>query len=167
MIATKHVVFNEEVFPLKKETRTVRDVDVLLDEEIENSPVDDPNPRVEHHGDDETEEQIPIQEESQRYPARERNEPDRFVAGSVRRTRTEDEPTAREALASEDAERWETSMDKEVAALRELECWTVVDKPVKANVLHSKFVLKKKRKSDGTVAKYKAGLVVCGNEDVA
>lgn len=169
VISTKHVVFNEHIFPLIRKNDGHGDVDVLLEEESEDIS-EEPGLRVEHPEEQETEEEISIQEESQeesrRYPTRERNQPDRFIAGSARRTRTEDEPTAREALASEDADQWKTSMDSEVQALKKLDCWTVVENPGNANVMHSKFVLKKKRKSDGTVAKYKARLVVCGNEDV-
>lgn len=104
------------------------------------------------------------QEESPRYLGRERKVPDRFISGSHRRTRTKDEPTARQALSSDESNKWKTSMENEVNLLKQLNCWSIVDKPESTNVMHSKFVLKKKRDSDGTVAKYKAQLVVFGNE---
>lgn len=88
------------------------------------------------------------------------------MAGSLRQSRTEDEPLVRDALTSGDAERWVDAVDKEVQALRKLNCWSVVERPQQAKVLHSKFVLKKKRNSSGEVVKYKARLVVCGNEDM-
>lgn len=112
------------------------------------------------------EEEISTEEESRGYPQRHRNPPECFVAGSLRRTRTEDEAVAREALKSNDAERWVESMNGEVIELHNLKFWTVVDRPQDAQELHSKFVFKKKRDSTGEVGKYKARLVFCGNEDV-
>lgn len=70
-----------------KNDRTTGAVDILLKEEIEDSPVGEPGMRVEHQDEEETEEKIPDEEETQeksnRYPTRERNQPNRFVAGSV------------------------------------------------------------------------------------
>lgn len=38
-------------------------------------------------------------------------------------------------------------------------------RPKGTNVLHTKFVLRRKRKDDGYIEKYKVGLVVCSNKE--
>lgn len=60
---------------------------------------------------------------------------------------------------------WRKAIDEELNALEKLGSWLVVERPKDKKVLHSKFELHKKRKSDGSVEKYKARFVVCGNED--
>lgn len=72
-----------------KINRNTRGVDVLLEEEIQDSPVAEPGMRVENPGKPEIEKEIPIQEETQestRCPTRNRSTPDRFTADAACRT---------------------------------------------------------------------------------
>lgn len=70
-------------------------------------------------------EEFPTEEESDRYPRRQRIQPDRSVAGWLRRTRAEVEPLMRQKLASDDDERWVEAMNSEVDELGSHICWTV------------------------------------------
>lgn len=120
----------------------------MLEDDAEDTDVD--------QADDEEvvasiEEEPQIEEEQPRYPRRERNAPSRYTAGALLRTPTEDEPMALDALASEDAAKWKAAIGNDVRALRKLNCWTVVERPSNAKILHSKFVLKKKNDSRGEV----------------
>lgn len=55
-------------------------------------------------------------------------------------------------------------MKKEVNALKKLECWKEIKCINDAKVLHTNFVLKLNRNQGGTIEKYKARLVIGGNE---
>ena len=68
-------------------------------------------------------------------------------------------------MNSTEVEHWEDAIQTELTSLEENNTWDVVDKPQDVTVLHCKWVLKKKRTADGNIAKYKARLVICGNED--
>lgn len=50
--------------------------------------------------------------------------------------------------------------------LNEINCREEVPRPENTPVLHSKFVLKRERNESGEIKKYKARLVVFGNEEV-
>lgn len=76
-----------------------------------------------------------------------------------------DEPTANEALAGMDKVLWKNAMRREVANLGQMECWTVEQRPKGEWVMNTKSVLKRKRDENGDIAKYKARLVICENEE--
>lgn len=56
-------------------------------------------------------------------------------------------------------------MRKEMSSLSELRCWKIVLRPIKKLVLHTKFVLCRKREAEGRVSKHKARLVIFVNEE--
>ena len=64
------------------------------------------------------------------------------------------------------ADYWIEAINKELTGLIKLNTWTLIpitDLPPGANVMHCHYVLTVKRKSDGTVEKFKARLVADGN----
>jgi hypothetical protein len=62
-------------------------------------------------------------------------------------------PSATEALKSEDADKWMEAIHSELASLREMKTWKLVNKevPADARILPCTLVLKIKRHKDGTV----------------
>lgn len=56
-------------------------------------------------------------------------------------------------------------MNEEIARLDGMQRWSLSNRPTKEKVLHSKFVLRRKKNRQGDVVKYKTRLVVCGNEE--
>ena len=76
------------------------------------------------------------------------------------------EPTSYiEAIESPDTEYWIEGMASELASLAKNNTWEVVDElPLRRKALGSKWVFKIKRNADGTIARYKARLVVKGYE---
>jgi hypothetical protein len=82
-----------------------------------------------------------------------------------------DSPTVAQALASPDAEKWQTAMDKEVQQLEAMNVWELVDRdslPPGARVIPGKWVLKKKTKDTGdgtsTHDKYKGRYTARGDQ---
>ena len=55
-------------------------------------------------------------------------------------------------------------MDEELDALKANDVWTIVVPPKNAHVLHNKWVYKMKTDATGDIERYKARLVVCGND---
>ena len=75
-----------------------------------------------------------------------------------------DSPTLKGALASPQRESWVEAISEELHSLDLAHTWDVVPRaPAGARVFPSKFVLKVKRTSDGTVERYKARLVLLGH----
>lgn len=167
VVETKHVKFDETRYPMKNGVQEITSDDSYLELDIEEE-----NAGKVITAEEDCDERSPIEEESSttqdeipRYPRREHRQPERYMAGALRRAHTEDEPSLRYAMNSSEAEKWKSAIDKEITALTNLRCWDVIERPTGKKILHSKFVLKKKRNGDGTIVKYKARLVVCGNED--
>ncbi|GKB75803.1 retrovirus-related pol polyprotein from transposon TNT 1-94, partial [Tanacetum coccineum] len=63
--------------------------------------------------------------------------------------------------------RWCDAMDNELQALERNGTWTIENLPKDKKALGCKWVYKIKRKSDGTVERFKARLVILGNHQVA
>ncbi|KAK2405521.1 putative mitochondrial protein [Trifolium repens] len=63
-------------------------------------------------------------------------------------------------------ERWREAMQSEIQALENNETWTLTSLPQGKKALGCKWIYKIKRKSDGTVERYKARLVILGNHQV-
>jgi len=62
--------------------------------------------------------------------------------------------------------RWTNAMGTEVGALEENGTWSIVDLPPGKEAINNKWVYKIKLNADGTLERYKARLVACGNRQV-
>jgi Reverse transcriptase (RNA-dependent DNA polymerase) len=75
-----------------------------------------------------------------------------------------DSPTLKGALASPQRESWVEAISEELHSLDLVHTWDVVPRaPAEARLFPSKFVLKIKRTSDGTIERYKARIVLLGH----
>lgn len=81
-------------------------------------------------------------------------------------TLSEEPRTYREAMNSEDSEKWKFAMDDEFNSLKKNSTWDLVQLPSNYNIIDNKWVFKKKQKPDGTLDRYKARLVVRGFDQV-
>lgn len=77
----------------------------------------------------------------------------------------EDPKTYKEAMKRNDRDKWLIAMQEEIDSLKKNQVWELVDRP-RQNVVTNKWVLKIKRKPDGTVDRYKARLVARGFSQV-
>ena len=74
-----------------------------------------------------------------------------------------DEPqTYKEAMKSNDADKWIDAMKDELTSHNKNNTWTVVNKNNDMNIIGCKWVYKMKKNSDGKLEKYKARLVAKG-----
>lgn len=62
--------------------------------------------------------------------------------------------------------RWRTTMQQEIQALEDNHTWTVCSLPANKKALGCKWVYKIKHRSDGTIERFKARLVILGNHQV-
>uniref|UniRef100_A0ABD2WAX0 Reverse transcriptase Ty1/copia-type domain-containing protein n=1 Tax=Trichogramma kaykai TaxID=54128 RepID=A0ABD2WAX0_9HYME len=82
----------------------------------------------------------------------------------------QDPASYREAIQSEERERWITAIQEELKSIIDNEVWTIIDKPArnlnrqKLNLIDSKWVFKKKIDEKG-MEKFKARLVIRGFKD--
>lgn len=75
----------------------------------------------------------------------------------------DDEPkTMQEALLSFVSDKWMKAMNDEMESIRTNQLWDLVDLPSRRKAIGNKWVLKIKRKADGSIERYKARLVVKG-----
>ncbi|KAI3655174.1 hypothetical protein MP638_000291, partial [Amoeboaphelidium occidentale] len=68
--------------------------------------------------------------------------------------------TIQEALNSPNKEQWQNAIDSEMNSLISNGTWTITDLPEGRKAIDNKWVFKIKYKSDGSIDKYKARLVV-------
>ena len=74
-----------------------------------------------------------------------------------------DEPkTFEEAMQRDDSAEWKAAMDLEMKAMMDNGTWDMVPLPPGAHVMGCKWVLSKKRNSDGSLDRYKARVVAKG-----
>ena len=67
-----------------------------------------------------------------------------------------------EAMSSPACNEWMTAMKDEMESMRTNQVWELVDLPHRRKSIGNKWVLKIKRKADGSIDKYKARLVAKG-----
>lgn len=82
---------------------------------------------------------------------------------SVRET---DPKNYRQVLRSRLWRKWLVAIAEELNALEENEVWVVVVPPVGSHALHTKWIFKTRTDADGAIERFKARLVVCGNEQM-
>jgi hypothetical protein len=70
--------------------------------------------------------------------------------------------TFKQAMALPDADEWLKATDDEIQSLNENETWDLVDMPSGRKPIGTKWVFKRKYKSDGSLDRYKARLVCTG-----
>ena len=104
-------------------------------------------------------------ESDRRYPLRTRKAVNRFIAGAARAIDSTDSPTLASAKNAHEKEHWMRAIKEELASLQKNDTWELVPRPPGKNIVKCKFVLRKKRNPDGTISKFKARLVICGNMD--
>ncbi|GAA0162140.1 transmembrane signal receptor [Lithospermum erythrorhizon] len=79
----------------------------------------------------------------------------------------ESEPqTYSEAMSSTEAPLWKKAFRSEVDSIFQNHTWELVDLPPRCKPLKSKWIFNRKMKADGTIDKYKGGLVICGNRQM-
>lgn len=187
VIESRHVTFDETTFPgasalHKYEQEESEDDSYTTD--IEGSEVsfnssvsisdqgDTPDNEFIHVDDSNTTSDVTsnLPPESPRYPSRDRRKPQQwYMATSAQcndqvNVTTSDEPTLREAMSATPEERdvWLSAVDDEFRSLDSKAAW-VPDPSPGAQPLPTHAILKIKRKSDGTVERFKARVVAGGN----
>ncbi|GMP70896.1 hypothetical protein CsSME_00029532 [Camellia sinensis var. sinensis] len=65
----------------------------------------------------------------------------------------------KEALSSPASKEWSTAMEEEIESMKKNHVWDLVDLPLGCKTIGNKWVLKIKRKADGSIERYKARLV--------
>ncbi|KAG5682922.1 hypothetical protein PVAND_012240 [Polypedilum vanderplanki] len=107
----------------------------------------------EFHDAMEEQEQLPIQEPEVIQ-----------IEDEVRRSgRVTAEPrTYKQAIQSEDKDKWIAAMDQEIKSLCDNDAWCLVDLPAGRKAVGSKWVFKKKEDQEGNIIEYKARLVAQG-----
>ncbi|KAG5673868.1 hypothetical protein PVAND_003879 [Polypedilum vanderplanki] len=70
--------------------------------------------------------------------------------------------TYKQAIQSEDKDKWIAAMDQEIKSLCDNDAWCLVDLPVGRKAVGSKWVFKKKEDQEGNIIEYKARLVAQG-----
>lgn len=65
-------------------------------------------------------------------------------------------------MCGEDAEDWREAMGSEIRSILEHNTWELVDRPKDKEIIGSRFVLRNKYRSDGTLERKKARLVAKG-----
>lgn len=155
----------EETTGSSSENRTV---------DIELTPLESDGPNLEHDDSEidrelDDNEEIP-QRQQRRGPGRprvirtgQRGRP-RLQYQPVREERAEERPSfaglveipVKQAMCSEDAEGWRKAISSEVKSILKHDTWWLVERPENKEVIGSRFVLRNKYNSDGTLERKKA-----------
>ena len=68
----------------------------------------------------------------------------------------------KEELECPTKEKWKVALEYEMESLKVNQFWTLVDLPSRSKAIGNKWILKLKRKADGSIDRYKARLVAKG-----
>jgi hypothetical protein len=79
---------------------------------------------------------------------------------------SDDEPSAYDAINGDEAEKWKAGMEEELAQIEKLATWEVVEAPRNANILPSRWVLRRKRNALGVVTRHRARIVAKGYKQI-
>lgn len=79
--------------------------------------------------------------------------------------RYKDKPRVSKALYSNDKETLTHAMKQEVQTLKAMQCGEEITRPHDADILPSRFILKRKRDKKGIIQENNARLVVPGSEE--
>ena len=72
------------------------------------------------------------------------------------------QPLYREAMESPNAEKWSTAMTDEHKSLVNNKTWVLVNRPIGAHVVGTRWLYKTKRDENGKVVRFKGRLVAQG-----
>jgi hypothetical protein len=75
---------------------------------------------------------------------------------------TEDQPHIDEAIKGPESDQWKEAIEAELTQIEKLGTWDIVEAPLGANIIDSRFVLRRKRDAQGNISRYKARLVAKG-----
>lgn len=87
------------------------------------------------------------------------------MTDAIPRTFIADEPAVRAAFNGDELYAQKSAINEEVGDLEQMDYWNVVQPPKGEQVMHTKFVLKRKRDENGTICKHKARSIVCEKEE--
>ena len=149
IIESRNATFFEETFPCKERQRTVslkRTIDTVKDSD---------------QTDQESDQRVNAETIEPRRSNRARTSksfgPD-FLTYLL-----ENEPQSyKEAMASPEAPLWKEAINSEIDSILQNHTWELVDLPPGCKPLGYKWIFKRKMKTDGSIDKYKARLVIKG-----
>ena len=90
-----------------------------------------------------------------------------MILGAKSQASIEDNPTLQQAKS--DPDEWPMfwdAMKKEIDTLTEMKSWDIVERETHMNVLPGTWALKRKRRPDGSISKYKGRFCVRGDRQV-
>ncbi|KAG5666425.1 hypothetical protein PVAND_014454 [Polypedilum vanderplanki] len=169
-ISKERTTFNPEDLPQPEVEEQVQNQGI-------NANQEEPNQNEEEDIDEEfhdaVEEQLPIQEPQVIQIEDEVRRSGRETAGKLpshlkdyelyQVLSVKPEPrTYKQAIQSEDKDKWIAAMDQEIKSLCDNDAWCLVDLPVGRKAVGSKWVFKRKENQDGNIIEYKARLVAQG-----
>jgi len=74
----------------------------------------------------------------------------------------DDNPILDKALKSDERSKWTEAIDNELSQMEKVKAWVPIVPPPDANIIPSRYVLRRKRDASGSVSRHKARLVVKG-----
>lgn len=93
-----------------------------------------------------------------RYAKREHRVPARFTTSTPKSIRHEDKLMTKEAVTGPETKNWKLVIETELRRLSGMSCWTVIGRPLKEKMIHSRFVLRRKQDKQGEIHKRKNNL---------
>lgn len=102
-----------------------------------------------------------------RYPIRKQTVLARYAVNVAKRSIEYDIKTFYMAMEYEDAAKWRDAIDDKLCYFDQAEVWEIVDRQKKGRVIFCMWVLRKKRTAKGEIIRYKAHMIIYGNQDDA